>query len=55
MPKLRVAALLIVVGIVVIASQVFRDNPNGGVFFGGVILCVFGGIAFSDAKGSVSE
>ena len=50
MPKLIVAGVLVAAGLVVIASQAFREDPSVPVFFGGLLLAIFGGIAFSDGK-----
>lgn len=48
MLKLAVCTLFIVVGLVAVFSQVFRMDPNAGVFLGGVVLAIFGGIGFAD-------
>jgi drug/metabolite transporter (DMT)-like permease len=50
MPKLIAAGVLIAVGLIVIVSQVFRSDPNVPVFFGGLLLCLLGGIGFSDSE-----
>lgn len=50
MPKQTAAGLLLAVGLVIVASQLFRSDPNVGVFWGGILLAVLGGVGFSDAK-----
>lgn len=55
MPKLIAAGALIAVGLVIVASQVFRNDPNTLVFFGGIGLVIFATLYGDDAVDGMYE
>lgn len=48
MPKTIAAAGTVIVGVVIAFSQIFREEPNTAIFSGGLLLALFGLIAFGD-------